>query len=113
MGHRVPPGWRNGVRMTMDRRARAGSHYRHLGDPVWVSCYSGHRHAERPLSFVHRDQEYRVIELESSWFEENVKGGGETRKACFRVRADDGNLYVLSRRERDDGWTLERVLYLT
>ncbi len=96
----------------MSMASANGSHYSRLGDPVWVRCYSGHRHAERPLSFVHHEREYRVIDLESSWFEEDAEGGALTRKACFRVRADDGNLYVLSRREMDDAWTLERALYL-
>jgi hypothetical protein len=84
--------------------------YRDIGERVGVSCYSGHRHAQRPSSFVHMDRLYQVMEIERSWFEESLERGD--RKACFQVRADDGNLYLLSRSEQDDSWTLERVLYL-
>ncbi len=84
--------------------------YTDLGKPVGVSCYSGHRHATRPISFFYADRHYRVVELERSWYEECLEGG--ERKTCFRVRADDGNLYVLSRGENGGEWTLEKALYL-
>lgn len=89
------------------------SRFCELGKPVGVSCYSGYRYAERPLAFIHLDRRYQVIELERSWFEESGEGSQRNRKACFQVRADDGNLYVLSRCEQDDNWTLERALFLS
>lgn len=68
---------------------------------VWVECYAGHRADERPLRFHLGDRSYQVEEVLDQWY------GPEA--LYFRVRADDGNLYVLCRRVGADGgdWSLE------
>ncbi len=75
--------------------------------PVEVRCYSGFKANERPLSFVVSDREFSVMDIEGSWFEENEKG--RERRVCFRVRADDGDLYLLSCDEKRDDWILRRI----
>ncbi len=75
--------------------------------PVQVKCYSGFRYNERPSSFYHEDRELKVMDIEGSWFVE-LKEGGE-RRACFRVRADDGHLYLLSCGEDRENWILHRI----
>jgi hypothetical protein len=75
--------------------------------PVDVKCYSGFKVNERPLSFVLCDQEFSVMDIEGSWFEEDESS--HTRKICFRVRADDGDLYLLSCDEGTGEWVLRRV----
>lgn len=77
------------------------------GRPVEVKCYSGFKANERPLSFTLCDHEFSVMDIEGSWFEEDE--AGLARSVCFRVRADDGDLYLLSCEENSDAWVLRRV----
>jgi hypothetical protein len=66
---------------------------------IEVQCYAGYRADERPLSFTLRGRTFRVEEVEDRWY---------SPEACyFRVRADDGNLYVLRHDEVRDAWTLD------
>jgi hypothetical protein len=66
-----------------------------------VECYAGYKADERPLRFYIEDRQCDVVELLDRWY-----GPSDT---WFRVRADDGNLYVLRHTEtgQTDTWTLE------
>jgi hypothetical protein len=66
-----------------------------------VICYSGRKEDERPIRFELEDREYLVEEVVDQWY-----GPDDT---FFKVRASDGNLYVLRRRSSspDGEWTLE------
>lgn len=74
---------------------------------VDVKCYSGFKANERPLSFTLYGREFSVMDIEGSWYVEDETG--KERRACFRVRADDGDLYLLSCGEDRDDWLLHRV----
>jgi hypothetical protein len=78
--------------------------------PVQVKCYSGFKADERPLSFVLSGREFSVMDIEGSWFEEDESG--RERRVCFRVRADDGDLYLLSHHPEEGTWVLRRVIRL-
>jgi hypothetical protein len=54
---------------------------------VEVDCYSGRKGDERPVRFWLDDRPYAVQELLDQWY------GPED--AFYKVRADDGNLYIL------------------
>lgn len=64
-----------------------------------VECYSGHRADERPLRFVFRGRQFEVSELDGQWYSPDA--------TYFRVRADDGNFYVLRHDEAQDQWSLD------
>jgi len=68
---------------------------------VRVECYSGYKADERPLRFAMGARCYEVSQVLDQWY-----GADAT---YFRVRADDGNLYVLrhSSTGQQDLWTLE------
>jgi hypothetical protein len=66
---------------------------------IRVECYAGHRADERPLRFVLHGREFLVHELEGRWY--------SPQATYFRVRADDGNYYVLGHDEAQDSWTLD------
>jgi hypothetical protein len=69
-----------------------------------VDSYSGYKADERPVRFTLRGRQYRVEEVVDRWYSPEA--------SWFRVRADDGNLYVL-RHANDplvDTWTLEAFL---
>jgi hypothetical protein len=64
-----------------------------------VECYSGHKADQHPVKFRLGDAVLFVESVEDQWY-----GPAAT---YFRVRADDGNTYVLSHDEKSDEWTLE------
>lgn len=70
---------------------------------ITVECYSGYKGSERPLRFRAEGKEYIVKEIAGQW-----RGPDGM---FFRVKANDGNLYIL-RLEMTTGaetWTLESV----
>jgi hypothetical protein len=64
-----------------------------------VECYAGHRADERPMCFVLRGRKFEVRELDGQWY--------SPQATYFRVRADDGNFYVLCHDHGQDIWTLD------
>lgn len=67
-----------------------------------VESYSGYKADERPLRFRSREigsRTFEVVEVLDQWF-----GVGYI---CFKVRADDGNTYVLRHNEKEDEWGLD------
>lgn len=66
---------------------------------IRVECYAGYRPDERPLRFTLRGREFQVEEVDGQWFSPSAM--------YFRVRANDGNFYVLRHDEVQDAWTLD------
>lgn len=66
---------------------------------VQVECYSGHKADQRPIKFRLGDTVLFVETIEDQWY------GPEA--IYFRLRADDGNTYLLGHNETTDEWTLE------
>ena len=66
---------------------------------IQVECYSGHKADERPVKFWLGDVVLFVESVEDQWYGPD--------DAYFRVRADDGNTYVLGQNEETDEWTLQ------
>ena len=64
-----------------------------------VECYAGYRGDQRPLRFTLGERTYEILEVEDQWYSPGA--------SFFRVRAKDGNLYILRRDEIQDQWTLE------
>lgn len=64
-----------------------------------VKCYAGFRANERPLSFSMRGRTFQVERVDDRWYAPSA--------IYFRVRADDGNYYVLRHCEIQDVWTLD------
>ena len=68
-----------------------------------VGCYSGYKADERPLRFTFGDkpegQAFEVKEILDQWY-----GIGYH---CFKVLADDGNLYILRHQQAEDNWVLD------
>jgi len=65
-----------------------------------VDCYSGRKADERPVRFRLDGHEYMVEELLDQWY------GPEA--VFYKVRADDGNLYILRQQTSapDKPWVL-------
>jgi hypothetical protein len=67
---------------------------------VHVECYSAYKAEERPVRFRIDTYEYRVEEVVDQWY--------GPQDAWYKVRADDGNLYILRRQSSvpDGAWDL-------
>ncbi len=66
---------------------------------IRVECYAGYCADERPLRFALRGHVFEVADVEDRWYSPGV--------IYFRVRATDGNFYVLRHDEGMDVWTLD------
>ncbi len=66
---------------------------------VEVQAYSGYKADERPLRFRLGGEWLEVVEVVDRWYDPDA--------VYFRLRAADGNLYILRHREGTDEWTLE------
>jgi hypothetical protein len=71
------------------------------GMKLRVECYAGSRADERPVRFWLDERGYMVEEVVDQWY-----GSSD---AFFKVRADDGNLYILRLDQSASvgGWSLE------
>jgi hypothetical protein len=66
---------------------------------IRVECYAGYKADERPVRFTLGEHAYEVTSVEDQWQAPGV--------SWFRVRANDGNLYILRHDEGPDAWSLE------
>ncbi len=66
---------------------------------VRVESYAGYKADERPLRFQLGERWLEVEEIMDRWYDPGA--------IYFRVRTDDGALYVLRHAETSDVWTLE------
>ena len=67
-----------------------------------VECYAGYKADERPLRFralAAGSPSHEVIEVLDQWYGVGYRS--------FKVRADDGNLYIVRHDESTDTWTLD------
>jgi hypothetical protein len=66
-----------------------------------VDCYSGRKADERPIRFRLEGRQYLVEEILDRWY--------GPHDAFYKVRADDGNLYILrcDTSMPDGPWSLE------
>ena len=66
---------------------------------IQVECYAGYKADQRPLRFTMGDQKLEVSEVEDQWYSPTSRH--------FRVRASDGNVYILRHDEEQDRWSLD------
>jgi hypothetical protein len=65
---------------------------------VEVECYSGHRADERPVRFRLGERWITVAEVVDRWYDPEA--------TYFKIRSDDGDVYILRHNERGDEWGL-------
>jgi hypothetical protein len=66
---------------------------------VQVQCESRGREGEYPVRFGHGDHNYFVEDVLDRWY-----GSEDT---YFKVRADDGTIYILRHSPASGTWSLE------
>jgi hypothetical protein len=70
---------------------------------VTVECYAGSKADERPVRFWREGRQYVVEAVVEQWY--------EPESLCFKVRADNGNLYVLRRQTSTPDGTWDATLF--
>jgi len=65
---------------------------------IEVSCYSGYRYGERPVSFKLLEKTFVVQEIIDRWYGED--------HLYFKIRADDQRVYLLKYDQAKDRWSL-------
>ena len=68
---------------------------------IHVECYSGYKASERPVSFTIDGKKLMVDEVVDQWYGEDY--------TYFKLKADDGNMYILKYQAEKDQW--EMVLF--
>ena len=66
-----------------------------------VQCYSGYKANKRPVSFVLHDKKLMVEKIIDQWRGPDLE--------YFKVLADDGKGYLLTRHYELGQWALEKV----
>jgi len=64
-----------------------------------VECYAGTNADERPVRFQLGERDHMVEEVVDQWYGPD--------DVFFKVRTDDGHLYILRHNTSADQWTLE------
>jgi hypothetical protein len=64
-----------------------------------VKTYSGHKADERPISFSLGNRELSVVEVVDRYYDPD--------EDIFKVKADDGGVYLLGHDRQDDTWRLK------
>ncbi len=73
-----------------------------LPTKIEVNAYSGYKANERPLSFLYRQEKIEVEEVMDKWY------GVESD--YFKIRANDGKVYLIKWNRILDVWTLEKMI---
>jgi hypothetical protein len=66
---------------------------------IRVECYASCPADDRPLRFVLRGRPFEIAEVEDRWYSPGI--------VYLRVRANDGNFYILRHDEGMDVWSLD------
>jgi hypothetical protein len=77
---------------------RRGSEPPPMPVPVRVESYAGYKAEEYPKAFSIGDRSFRVDRILDRWY------GAD--HAYFKVRTDDGGLYILRYDQGSDAWEL-------
>jgi hypothetical protein len=68
-----------------------------------VECYSGRKANERPVRFRLEARQYAVEAVLDKWY--------DPESIFYKVRADDGNLYILRQQTSTPGGTWDLVSF--
>jgi hypothetical protein len=72
---------------------------------ISVECYSGYRANESPRAFFFDGRRMNVLDVIGRWYEGGLKSDTPIMH-FFKVRADDGMVYLLRYDPLRDEWTM-------
>jgi hypothetical protein len=65
---------------------------------VGVECYAGYRGEQTPRTLILGDRRIAVVEVVDAWLAPDYR--------YFKLRGDDGNMYLVRHDERSGTWEL-------
>jgi len=74
-------------------------------EKISVECYSGFRLNESPRTLIYGGRRLSVLEVIDRWYEGGLKPDVPIMH-FFRVRADDGVVYLIRYDPSRDEWTI-------
>ena len=69
---------------------------------VRVECYAGHRGEETPRALIIGDRRVEVIEVLDRWLAPDHR--------YFKVKGDDGDVYIVRQEATSGAWELTKKL---
>lgn len=69
---------------------------------IQVSCYSGYKANERPISFTVRGRKLMVERIIDRWY--------GVDHSYFKILANDQKIYLIKYNQDEDLWTLEKIV---
>lgn len=66
-----------------------------------VSCYSGYKNEQRPISFVFGTLNIQIEKILRQWRDEHHD--------CFKVRSPEKGLFLLSYSRDEDCWEIQQL----
>lgn len=66
---------------------------------IRVECYAGYKGDQRPQRFISGGRIFEVESVEDQWYSPSAE--------YFRVKADDGNIYILRHDTDLDRWSID------
>jgi hypothetical protein len=74
-------------------------------EEIDVTCYSGHKLNERPVSFSIRGRVVSITEIIDRWYEGSADAAMPVLD-YYRVRGDDGAVYIIRYNQLFDKWAV-------
>ena len=66
---------------------------------IHVECYAGYRADEVPRAFTLGERQFEVVSILDRWLSPDHR--------YFKIKADDGNTYILRQDTATGDWTLQ------
>jgi hypothetical protein len=74
-------------------------------EEIKVTCYSGYKHNERPISFIAKGRIVHITEVIDRWYEGH-SASSMPPLDYYKVRGDDGAVYILRYNQLFDTWAI-------
>jgi len=65
---------------------------------IRVECHAGYRGEERPIRFFLKQRSVEILDLVDQWYDPDYR--------YFKVRGDDGSVYILRQVLDNEHWEL-------
>ena len=76
-------------------------------EEIEVECYAGYKGEETPRAFVYQEKRYEIVEVLDRWYEGSLDPK-DLRHDYFKVKTEDGDIFLIRHTPRFQAWTLCR-----
>jgi hypothetical protein len=79
-------------------------------EEIKVECYAGYKGEEAPRAFTHLGKRFGIVEILDRWYEGNIEATAP-RHDFFKVKVEEGEIFLLRYTPRFQMWTLCRHIF--